>query len=378
MLAATALAVATKYGAPSIYNSGPQGFSETLYAYTSQTNNNGSAFAGFTGFVQPNAPGNVGAFGITFADLLGGVAMLVGRFVPLLAALAVAGSLATKRVAPGSAPARSGRTRPTFVVPARRVIVIVGRPHLLPRPAARPDRPGPDRPALLTCAATSSHPPSPILVFTVLLGLGYPLATTGVSQVVFPNKADGSQVERDGKVVGSRLIGQDFRERPALLPVAPVGHRLQPGRHVLQQPRPEPEGPARPLPGQPRRLPGARAPVQPRADGGATCPSTPSTTSASGVDPHISEANARIQARRVAEVRRLPLERVHELIDDNTDGRALGFLGEPGVNVLELNLALDEEAAMTMLAAADSTRRPAACVARASPSSTRATRSATR
>ena len=67
------------------------------------------------------------------------------------------------------------------------------------------------------------------------------------------------------------------------------------------------------------------------------------TTSASGVDPHISEANARIQARRVAEVRRLPVERVNDLIDENTDGRQLGFLGEPGVNVLELNLALDRE-----------------------------------
>ena len=74
-------------GAPSIFNSGPQGFSETLYAYTSQANNNGSAFAGYTGFLQPNGT-NAGAFGITFADLLGGLAMLAGRFLPLLAALA--------------------------------------------------------------------------------------------------------------------------------------------------------------------------------------------------------------------------------------------------------------------------------------------------
>ena len=111
VLVATALAIATKYGAPSIYNPGPQGFSETLYAYTSQANNNGSAFAGYTGFVQPNAPGNAGAFGITFADLLGGLAMLFGRFVPLLAALAVAGSLAAKRVVARSAPAPSAPTR---------------------------------------------------------------------------------------------------------------------------------------------------------------------------------------------------------------------------------------------------------------------------
>ena len=68
------------------------------------------------------------------------------------------------------------------------------------------------------------------------------------------------------------------------------------------------------------------------------------TTSASGVDPHISQANARIQAHRIASVRRLPLDRVDALIDDNTDGRFLGVIGEPGVNVLELNLALDKEA----------------------------------
>jgi K+-transporting ATPase ATPase A chain len=124
VLAFTALAVATKWGAPSIYNSGPQGFSETLYAYTSQGNNNGSAFAGFTGFVQPNAPGNVGAFGITFADVMGGLAMFGARFVPLLAALGVAGSLATKRVAPFGAGTFRTDT-PTFVVLLIGVIVIV-------------------------------------------------------------------------------------------------------------------------------------------------------------------------------------------------------------------------------------------------------------
>ncbi len=99
VLTATAAAISTKWGAPSIYNPGPQGFSETLYAYVSQTNNNGSAFAGYTGYLQPNGT-NAGAFGITFADLLGGFAMLFGRFVPLVAALAVAGAVAPKRVAP--------------------------------------------------------------------------------------------------------------------------------------------------------------------------------------------------------------------------------------------------------------------------------------
>jgi potassium-transporting ATPase potassium-binding subunit len=124
VLVLTAIAVATKWGAPSIYNSGPQGFSETLYAYTSQGNNNGSAFAGYTGYVQPNAPGNVGAFGISFADILGGLAMLAARFVPLTAALAVAGSLAVKRVAPlGGGTFRTDT--PTFVFLLIAVIVIV-------------------------------------------------------------------------------------------------------------------------------------------------------------------------------------------------------------------------------------------------------------
>jgi K+-transporting ATPase ATPase A chain len=123
VLAATALAVATKYGAPSIYNAGPQGFSETLYAYASQANNNGSAFAGYTGFVQPNA-GSAGSFGITFADLLGGGAMLAGRFLPMILALAVAGSLAGKRVAPAG-PGTMRTDTPTFVVLLIATILIV-------------------------------------------------------------------------------------------------------------------------------------------------------------------------------------------------------------------------------------------------------------
>jgi potassium-transporting ATPase potassium-binding subunit len=115
VLVSTAVSIASKYGMPSIYNGGPQGFSETLYAYTSQASNNGSAFAGFTGFVQPNAPGNGGAFGITFADLLGGGAMLAGRFLPILAVLAVAGALAGRRTAPAGAGTMRTDT-PTFVV----------------------------------------------------------------------------------------------------------------------------------------------------------------------------------------------------------------------------------------------------------------------
>jgi K+-transporting ATPase ATPase A chain len=125
VLGFTALAVATPYGDPSVYNPNPQGFSETLYAYTSQGNNNGSAFAGYTGFVQPNAPGNVDSYGITFADIAGGVSMILARFVPLLAALAVAGSLAAKRVSPAG-PGTFRTDTPTFVVLLIGVVIIVG------------------------------------------------------------------------------------------------------------------------------------------------------------------------------------------------------------------------------------------------------------
>ncbi len=179
-----------------------------------------------------------------------------------------------------------------------------------------------------------------IVAFTLLLGLAYPLLTTGVAQVLFPNKADGSQVERGGKVVGSRLIGQDFKgdrrffqSRPSVTGYNAAGtffNNLGPNNRelaglfeknlaaYLKRERPYNPGLQR-----------------------ADVPVDAVTTSASGVDPHISQANAELQARRVADVRGLGLKRVQALIDENTDGRDLGVLGEPGVNVLELNLALE-------------------------------------
>jgi K+-transporting ATPase ATPase A chain len=125
ILVTTSLAIATKFGKPSIFASGPQGFSETLYAYLSQANNNGSAFAGYTGFVQPNAPGNGGSFGITFADLLGGGTMVVARFIPIILVLAIAGALAGKKVAPVG-PGTMRTDNPTFVVLLVGVVVLVG------------------------------------------------------------------------------------------------------------------------------------------------------------------------------------------------------------------------------------------------------------
>ena len=123
VLVATALAVGSKWGAPSFYDGGPQGFSEALYAYTSQGNNNGSAFAGYTGFLQPNGT-NAGSFGISFADVLGGLAMLGGRFLPMLAVLAIAGSLAGKRVSPAGLGTLRTDT-PTFGVVLIAIVLIV-------------------------------------------------------------------------------------------------------------------------------------------------------------------------------------------------------------------------------------------------------------
>jgi len=119
------LAIATEAGKRSIFNAGPQGFSETLYAYLSQADNNGSAFAGYSGFVQPHAPGNAGAHGIAFADLLGGATMTLARFLPIVLVLAVAGSLATKKVAPAG-PGTMRTDTPTFVVLLVGVVVLVG------------------------------------------------------------------------------------------------------------------------------------------------------------------------------------------------------------------------------------------------------------
>jgi potassium-transporting ATPase KdpC subunit len=181
-----------------------------------------------------------------------------------------------------------------------------------------------------------------IVVFTLMLGLAYPLFTTGVAQVLWPGKADGSQVELDGRVVGSRLIGQQFRglryfhSRPSATDYSAnvtFFDNLGPNSKELSDLF------KKNLAAYLRR----ERPFSPGLQAADVPPDAVQTT-ASGVDPHISQANARIQSRRVAEERGLPLERVLQLVDDNTDGRALGVLGEPGVNVLELNLALDRVA----------------------------------
>jgi K+-transporting ATPase ATPase C chain len=182
-----------------------------------------------------------------------------------------------------------------------------------------------------------------IVLLTLVLGIAYPLLTTGVSQVLFSNAANGSRVEVDGRLVGSELIGQDFRGLPRYFQGRPsvteysadvtYFNNLGPNDEELSEFFEE--GLKTYLARERRYDPGLTA---------ADVPVDAVTTSASGVDPHISEANARIQAHRVAGVRGLPLARVLDLIGEHTDGRFLGLFGEPGVNVLQLNLSLDREA----------------------------------
>jgi len=181
-----------------------------------------------------------------------------------------------------------------------------------------------------------------VIVLTLFHGVVYPLVVTGVAQVVFPGKSDGSLVRVDGKVVGSSLIGQKFEgkayfhSRPSATEYSGnatffgnVGPNSVEGRELVRENLAAYLARERPYD---RGLARDRVPVD------------AVTQSASGVDPHISVANARIQAYRIAAVRRLSLATVAGLISDHTDGRFLGLLGEPGVNVLELNIALDREA----------------------------------
>jgi potassium-transporting ATPase KdpC subunit len=181
-----------------------------------------------------------------------------------------------------------------------------------------------------------------VVVFTVVLGFGYPALMTALAAAAFPHQAGGSLIERNGAVVGSELAAQSFtspryfHERPSatapaynaagttfsnLGPTSPALAKLvrQNAQAILKLERPYNPG-----------LTTHQIPVD------AVVPS------GSGIDPDISPAYAQLQAHRVAAVRHLPLTSVQRLIRQNTAGRVLGFFGEPGVNVLELNLALDK------------------------------------
>jgi len=180
-----------------------------------------------------------------------------------------------------------------------------------------------------------------IVASTVVFGFAYPAVMVGFAQAAFPSQANGSLLYHDGHVVGSALAAQDFtgpqyfHERPSATTPAynaasttfanygPTSPELAQQIHQRAEAILKLEGPYNP---------------------GLTISDIPVdavTTSGSGIDPDISQAYAQLQSRRVAAVRHLPLATVDKLISENTTGRSLGVLGEPGVNVLELNLALD-------------------------------------
>jgi K+-transporting ATPase ATPase C chain len=176
-----------------------------------------------------------------------------------------------------------------------------------------------------------------LTLFTLLTGGVYPLAVTAVARLVFPRQSEGCLLQAGGRIVGSHLIGQPFDEpryfwgRPSATSPVPYDASSSSGSNL---------GPSNPvlLDAVRRRIAALRA-----ADPGAKAPVPVDlvTASGSGLDPDISPAAAEYQASRVAHARGLALEHVRALIRDHTVGRALGLLGEPRVNVLELNLALD-------------------------------------
>ena len=185
-----------------------------------------------------------------------------------------------------------------------------------------------------------------IVVMTIITGLAYPLAMTGLAQTIFPHQANGSLIEKDGKVVGSELIGQDFES-----------DKYFHGRPSATT-EPDPKDPTKTISvpyaadnsAGSNLAPTSQALVDRVKDDAAKLraenPAAPVpvdlvTTSASGLDPDITPAAALFQVPRVAKARGLPAERVSQLVDDNTQGRFLGVIGEPRVNVLKLNLALD-------------------------------------
>jgi K+-transporting ATPase ATPase C chain len=191
-----------------------------------------------------------------------------------------------------------------------------------------------------------------VIALTVITGLAYPLAMTGIAGVLFPSQAQGSLIERDGKVVGSVLIGQDFtsegyfhgRLSATTAPdpqdstktvSAPYnaansgGSNLGPTNKALIE-----------------RVQGDLEKLK-QENPSTQVPTDLVTTSGSGLDPQISPASALFQVPRVAKARNLPEDRVRQLVQEYTEGRFLGLLGEPRVNVLELNLALDRAATRT-------------------------------
>jgi K+-transporting ATPase ATPase C chain len=189
-----------------------------------------------------------------------------------------------------------------------------------------------------------------IVLFTVITGLIYPFVVTGIAQVVFPYQANGSLIERDGKVVGSALMGQTF-----------ASDRYFHGRPSATS-APDPADPSKTVEAPYNAANSAGSNLGPTSktlieritgdaeklkaeNPGARIPTDLVTASGSGLDPHISPEAARFQVPRVAKARNVPEDQVRRLVDELSEGRFFGLLGEPRVNVLALNLALDRVAA---------------------------------
>jgi potassium-transporting ATPase KdpC subunit len=186
-----------------------------------------------------------------------------------------------------------------------------------------------------------------IIAMTVITGIIYPLLMTGIAQAVFPYQANGSLIEKDGKVIGSALIGQNF-----------TSNKYFHGRpSATTEPDPKDATKTVPVPYAADNSAGsnlgptskalvdrvkADAATLAKENPGTPIPSDLVTTSASGLDPDITPAGALFQVPRVAKARGLPEAKVRQLVEDQTTGRLIGIIGEPHVNVLKLNLALDE------------------------------------
>ncbi len=186
-----------------------------------------------------------------------------------------------------------------------------------------------------------------LVALTLITGLVYPLVMTGIAHVIFPYQAQGSLIEKDGKVVGSELIGQVFESdkyfhgRPSAT-MAPDPN--DPTKTVAAPYNAANSGGSNLGPSNKALIDRVQGDIDKlkQENPSAPVPADLVTTSASGLDPHISPEAALFQVPRVAKARNLPEERIRQLVEDHTEGRFLGLLGEPRVNVLLLNLALDQ------------------------------------
>jgi len=176
------------------------------------------------------------------------------------------------------------------------------------------------------------------LLMTVVLGVIYPLAMTGLSQLLFPNKANGSLITQSDKVIGSELIGQNFTKPEYFHPrpsAAGIGYDAANSAGSNFGPTNQ------------KLIDRVKASIEQvrkeNPDYAGPIPADLVTASASGLDPHLSPDSARVQSARVAKTRGVSVERVNQLVSQFTEGPTLGLLGEPRVNVLKLNLALDQQ-----------------------------------